>query len=243
MNGNTSMSPSCTRYTSAVDALNASFESAAQDESFGQRTASASGGSAGDSMSPFCDARTPHPPAKTRMSVSSYRMFDPLFKTPHTPLNQPSVRPSPVIESPAVLSSTQPWEGPLVPVTPASAPTTVASSDAPVAAATSLVSAYKTAFTPQAANASAASVAAFDSQPTPMTATFSSRSAAAVASPARVNGTSDLADALEVICILKATNEELLHLIGERDERIECLTQELEKLRAKMRNVLSSLAE
>ena len=184
MNGNTSFSPSCTRYESAAESLNGSYEETVTDGSFLQHE-SASGGSAGDTIASLFDPRTPHPPAKSRMSFFSMKQFDPLLKTPHSPLMES--RPSTITESPADL----PTDGPLIPVTPVAA------------AAVS----------------------------------------ATAATPARVNGTtSGLSEALEVIRWLKAANEELVVLVMAGEEKIALLTEERDKLQAKLRKILTSLS-
>lgn len=185
MNGNTSFSPSCTRYESAAESLNGSYEETVTDGPYMQHNAS--GGSAGDPIASLYDPRTPHPPSKTRMSFFSMKQFDPLLRTPHSPLLEPAPRPSPVAESPADLLP----DCPLIPVTPA----------APVAASP------------------------------------------AVRTPVRVNGTSSgLSEALDIISLLKAANEELLSLLVASEEKVTLLTEERDKLQAKLRKILTSLS-
>lgn len=116
MNGNTSFSPSCTRYESAIGSLNGSYEETVRDGSFLSHEANgASGGSAGDtitSLGSIYDPLTPRPPAKSRVSV--FKQFDPYFKTPLG-----SSRNGTLAESPADML---PYDGPLVPITPVAPP-------------------------------------------------------------------------------------------------------------------------
>lgn len=191
MNGHASFSPSCTRYDSASDSLNGSYGGPAADGSFLQHE-NASGGSAGEPIASLYDPRTPHPPpAKSRMSFFSMKQFDPLLKTPHSPLLDS--RPSPITESPADVPAAA--DGPLIPVTPIAI-----------------------------ANVTAAA-------PTP------------AATPVRVNGsTLGINDALEVISLLKAANEELVSLVVAGQEKITLLTEERDKLQAKLRKILTSLS-
>lgn len=187
MNGNTSFSPSCTRYESAAQSLNGSYEETVTDDGLFMQQDSASGGSAGDPIASVFDARTPNPPAKSRMSFFSMKQFDPLLKTPHSPLM--GSRPSTVPESPSDL----PADGPLIPVTP-------------VAPATAV-------------------------------------SPAASITPLQVNGTSyDLSEAIEVISWLKTANEELVALVMGGEEKVAALTEERDKLQAKLRKILTSLS-
>lgn len=214
MNGNTSFSPSCTRYESASESMNGSYVGTLSDGSFIQQQDGASGGSDAMAYSDPFDPVTPQPPVKSRMSFFSMKQFDPLLKTPHSPVAEVVPRPSPISESPA---ADVPIDGPLIPVTPVTVH--------PIAV-------HPVTVTPAAVTPLSVPVSA-----TPVTVN------AATPIRQNGVSANGLREAFDVISILKSANEELLQVIVTRDQKIAQLTEDLEKLQTKMRKITSLTAD